>query len=281
MYLAACVPQVRARLGSAFGPLPLAAGLIVSGLAPYLLFALLTGAHRQAALLWLLGLCSIQVFWFLRLPRTWWADIGFIVLFAGIVFSKVFSSIYFFPLNPSKVPASILGDLMWTRLAILAVAWFRGDPGVNLSLWPTAREWRIGLREFLYFMPLGIALGYGLQFFKLRPAPEHLGRFAITALAQLAGFYLFVALREEFLFRGLLLKWFTTWWRDERRALLAVSLLFGLVHLPFRQFPNWKFAILASIAGWFYGRAYQQGGGIRAAMVTHALVVFVWRVFLV
>jgi uncharacterized protein len=51
--------------------------------------------------------------------------------------------------------------------------------------------------------------------------------------------------------------------------------------LWYRQFPNWKFVLLATCAGLFYGRAYIQARSIRAAMVTHALVVTVWKVFLV
>ena len=44
------------------------------------------------------------------------------------------------------------------------------------------------------------------------------------------------------------------------------------MHLPFGRFPNWRFALLAGIAGLFYGRAYAKSGGIRAAMVAHALM---------
>jgi uncharacterized protein len=214
----------------------------------------------------------------LRLPHAWWTDVGFVLLFGGVVLSRLFSSIFFFP---GKVHPSILGDLMWTRTAILAVTWFRGMEGINLSLLPSRREWGIGLRQFAYFLPIGLVLGYALQFAKLRPPPESWGKFALAAIAQMAGIYLHVALREEFVFRGLLLQWYTGWWKNDRLALIVVSLIFGALHLPFRQFPNWKFAILASIAGWFYGRAFQQGKGVRAAMVTHLLVVFVWKVFLV
>jgi hypothetical protein len=39
--------------------------------------------------------------------------------------------------------------------------------------------------------------------------------------------------------------------------------------------------VLATFAGLFYGRAFLQARSIRAAMVTHALVVTVWQVFLV
>jgi membrane protease YdiL (CAAX protease family) len=51
------------------------------------------------------------------------------------------------------------------------------------------------------------------------------------------------------------------------------------VHLPFRQFPNWRFAILAGVAGIFYGLAFLKAKSVRASMVTHALLVTTWRVF--
>ena len=276
-YLAACSPGVRSRLGAYFGPLPLALGMISTAVAPYLVYSLLSGTLRGPALLWLFGIASILTFWYLRLPRVWGTDVGFVLLFGGVVLSRLFSSIFFFP---GKAHPSILGDLMWTRTAILAVTWFRGMEGINLGLIPTRREWAIGIREFAYFLPIGLILGYALDFAKLRPAPESWGKFALGSAAQMVGIYLHVALREEFLFRGLLLQWCARWWRSGRLALIVVSLIFGALHLPFRQFPNWKFAVLASIAGWFYGRAFQQGNGVRAAMVTHSLVVFVWKVFL-
>ncbi len=278
LYIATCSPGVRTRLAASFSALPLALGMIVTAIAPYLVYATLAGTFRGPAFVWLLGIAAIATFWYLRLPHAWWTDVGFLTFFGAIVLSRVFSSIFF---APGKVHASILGELMLTRTAILAAVWFRGMEGINLSLWPSPREWRIGLRQFAYFLPIGLALGYALQFAKFRPAPGNWGKYAIGAAAQAAGIYLHVALREEFLFRGLLLQWCTRWWKDSRLALIGVSLIFGALHLPFRQFPNWRFAILAAIAGWFYGRAFQQGNGVRAAMVTHLLVVFVWKVFLV
>lgn len=277
LYLAACSPGPRAWLANRFGALPLALGMIASAVAPYLIFALLSGTYRQPALIWLLGLSAVSTFWYLRLPLRWWTDVGFVLLFGGVALLKVFNGVFFFP---GKVHPSFLGELMWTRIAILAIFWFRGMDGINLSLWPTAREWRIGLRQFVYFLPIGLALGYVLDFAKPAPIVEP-GKLALKAAANALGIFLFVSVREEFLFRGLLQQWFSRWWKNERLALIVVSVLFGLVHLPFRQYPNWRFAILAAIAGWFYGRAFQLGNGVRAAVVTHFLVVFVWRVFLV
>ena len=86
-----------------------------------------------------------------------------------------------------------------------------------------------------------------------------------------------VALSEELFFRGLLQQWLEEWTGTAWAGLLLASLAFGAVHLGFRQFPNWKFASLAAIAGVFYGIAFRRGGGIRAAMVAHALVVTTWR----
>jgi hypothetical protein len=63
--------------------------------------------------------------------------------------------------------------------------------------------------------------------------------------------------------------------------LLAASLVFGAVHLWFRTFPNWRWAVLAGALGWFCGRARNQAHSIRAGMVTHALAVATWRGFFV
>ncbi|MGA2135939.1 MAG: CPBP family intramembrane glutamic endopeptidase, partial [Bryobacteraceae bacterium] len=90
-----------------------------------------------------------------------------------------------------------------------------------------------------------------------------------------------VALPEEFFFRGLLQQWLTQWTGKPALALVGASILFGAAHLGFRAFPNWKFALAAAVAGWFYGRAYQQAQSIRAGMLTHALVVTLWRAWFV
>jgi membrane protease YdiL (CAAX protease family) len=89
-----------------------------------------------------------------------------------------------------------------------------------------------------------------------------------------------LALWEEFLARGLLLRWIFDWTGRENVSLIVASVIFGLCHLWFRTFPDWKQAIVAGTLGWFCGKAYIEGEGIRAAMVTHALVVTVQKTFL-
>ena len=88
-----------------------------------------------------------------------------------------------------------------------------------------------------------------------------------------------LALGEELFFRGLLQQWMSQWLGSEWNGLFATAAIFGSVHLFYNQFPNWRFALLAAVAGVFYGMAFRTGKGIRAAMVTHALTVTTWKTF--
>jgi membrane protease YdiL (CAAX protease family) len=65
---------------------------------------------------------------------------------------------------------------------------------------------------------------------------------------------------------------------NEALGVLAASMLFGLAHLPFRGFPNWKWVMVTFVLGLFCGLAYAKANSVRASMVTHALVVTTWRV---
>ncbi|MGH9672271.1 MAG: lysostaphin resistance A-like protein, partial [Bryobacteraceae bacterium] len=66
-------------------------------------------------------------------------------------------------------------------------------------------------------------------------------------------------------------------WMGATAGLVLASAAFGAVHLGFRYFPNWKMVVLAAAMGCFCGLAYRATGNIRSAMVTHALVVTVYR----
>ena len=152
----------------------------------------------------------------------------------------------------------------------------RRVPGVGYGFMPSLAEWKIGLRHFVYFLIAGIPLAWATRLVRLGPGMP-LWKIAATFL----GVLWVVALSEEFFFRGLLQQWIGEWTGRPALALAAASILFGAVHLGFRAFPNWKFALAAAVAGWFYGRAYRQAQSIRASMVTHALVVTLWRAFFV
>ncbi len=251
----------------------IAVGLFASAIATYLLYSLPLSCFRWQSLALLALLAALVSAWYLILPRRWYVDVGFLLLMAGVVLSKVFARIYLGP--HEDLPGATLGFLMWIRLGVVAALLFRRMEGVGLGLLPTRREWAVGALHYLYFIPLGILLSRLLKFrtFGWTHLPWWL--IVLTFLAMLW----VVALGEEFFFRGLLLQWLRAWTGQEGLALVVSSVLFGLVHLPFGAFPNWKFAIIAAIAGWFYGRAYLKTGSIRAAMVAHALTNVTWKVF--
>jgi len=91
--------------------------------------------------------------------------------------------------------------------------------------------------------------------------------------------FFFVALPEELYFRGLIQNLL------ERRmgrnsALIAASILFGLSHFNKRTtFFNWRYVILAAVAGFFYGRAWRERKRLFASSITHATVDTVWSVW--
>jgi hypothetical protein len=135
---------------------------------------------------------------------------------------------------------------------------------------------RIGGRELLLYAPVAIALGLSLGFL-------HFHAYVTTAshvvLAWIFTFF-FIAVPEELFFRG--------WMQNllERRlgqrwALLTTSALFGLSHFNKRALHfNWRYVLLAALAGIFYGRAWRQERRVGASAVTHASVDTLWSIWL-
>ena len=248
-----------------------------SALLPYLILSIGAGNFSWTGLFKLTILVVLVVFWFQLLPRRPWVDLAFMVMVVGIFMGKTFPAIY---LNPLGKPAlDILGRLMLARLGITAVLLYRGSGNVNFGFIPGPREWLIGLRCFVILAVFVAPIAFGVGFVTgLNPA------LGLKSVAVAVGTFLLilwsVALYEEFFFRGLLQSAMSGLLRNESAGLVVTSVLFGMSHLPFRGFPNWRMAVVATVAGLIYGKAYQDGKGVRAAMVTHALTVTTWRVLL-
>lgn len=271
-YLVPGFESVRRYLESRFSRVRLAAVMALSGLLPYLIYSLGTGLFRWNGLALVLGIAAGVSFWYVVLRPGGAADIALIVALAAIVLAKVFDPVYESP-APQIKDLDVLGQLMLIRLAALTLLSLRHVKGVGFGFVPRRSEWWIGVRQYLWFLPLGFPLAVGFGVVRWTPGVFD----PLKSVLLFAAFLWVVALSEEFFFRGLLQQWLRDSTGSSRAALLLTSIAFGLVHLPFRGFPNWKFALVAALAGWFYGRAYQQAGSIRASMVTHALVVTTWR----
>jgi membrane protease YdiL (CAAX protease family) len=275
-YIAAGMRQTRERL-ERLSPGRIALAATITAPIPYLIYSLSTGVFAWRSLIEILALAGVASFWFVIAGRRPVTDLAYLGLMAAPVLLKSFPAIYDDPFP--RLQLFVLGLLMWYRTGLVAVLSIRKMEGINFGFVPKRVDWAVGLRNFGYFLPLGLLLGYALDFFRLRTSLGwmQVAVFLVTFVVTLCG----LALAEEFFFRGLLQQVLTRISGRDWIGLLAASVIFGLAHVFKDPFPNWRFVLLATCAGLFYGRAYIQARSIRAAMVTHALVVTVWKVFLV
>jgi len=82
------------------------------------------------------------------------------------------------------------------------------------------------------------------------------------------------ALPEEILFRGFIQNCLMQKFGANTRTLLVAALIFGCAHLnngP-QPLPNWRYMILATIAGAVYGKVFQESSSILASATLHALI---------
>jgi membrane protease YdiL (CAAX protease family) len=92
--------------------------------------------------------------------------------------------------------------------------------------------------------------------------------------------FAFVAVLEETHFRGwlqnLLERRFGRSW-----SLLVTAIVFGLSHFnKGAMYFNWRYVLMASLAGIFYGRAWRQEHRLVASTITHASVDTIWSIWL-
>ena len=276
-YLMPGFPEMR-RAFDRLGGKALRAALLAAGaVIPYLVAASRTGTFRMASFVALLAVVLVAAFWYAWIRPGVWADLLFLALIAAVYLSKLFNQIYGQP--APHVQLAILGQLMWIRLGIMAVFSLRGIPEPRFGFVPSRSEWRIGFLYYLLFLPVGGAIVYLVGFARFHAPAMEWWKVALLAPGMFLAFLWVVALFEEFFFRAFLQRVLGGALKSEIAGLAAASAIFGLAHLPFRHFPNWRFAILGGISGVFYGLAFLKARSVRAGMVTHALVVTTWRLF--
>lgn len=262
-YLAAGFEAARERLAR---PWLLGASMLL----PYLVYSLGTGQFHWSGAAQLAALAVALAWWFPLLPASAATDLAYLGLLAAVILRRFFDPIY--PPPVLRLDVEVLGHLALIHVAAIALLAQRRAEGTGFGFLPTRTDWKVGMLHFLYFVPIGFPLALALKALRFAPG-DPAWKLALT----FAGILWVVALSEEFLFRGLLQQWLERWTSSGALALAISSVLFGAAHLGFRGFPNWRFAIVAAVAGWFYGRAYRCAGSIRASMVTHTLVVTTWR----
>ncbi len=236
--------------------LPLAARMLAPGLlcVPY---ALVAGSYGQFRWSWFALYALLPVVMSLLLYRASLADPeqrggwrDFLIL---AVLGFAVDLRWFEPAWPPRF--GVFNKMLLLDAGIYGFLAIRRLQGVGFDLRLRLADLRIGLREFAIFAPIAIALGWIFTFF-------------------------FIAVPEELFFRG--------WLQNllERRigprwSLAVTAVLFGLSHFNKRAAHfNWRYVVLASLAGIFYGRAWLQQRRVGASAVTHASVDTLWSVWL-
>jgi membrane protease YdiL (CAAX protease family) len=133
-------------------------------------------------------------------------------------------------------------------------------------------DWKSGLRELAFFAPIVLALGMALGFIHFRANSPGLG----SATLRWVGIFFLTAVPEELYFRAWVQNLLER--RVGRRAALVIaSVLFGFSHFNKRSAHfNWRYVLLATIAGIFYGRAWRERRRVPASTITHASVDWIW-----
>jgi membrane protease YdiL (CAAX protease family) len=159
--------------------------------------------------------------------------------------------------------AILLGLVMWTG--------FRSFSGMKYNLPRQARDFWLPLAGFALVAPVLAVVGIALGFIP----PPHWPVQSAGRMASAVGIiYVGTALPEEILFRALIQNLLMQRFGASTRTLLAASLIFGCAHLDNgpQPLPNWRYMILATIAGFAYGKVFQKASTVLSSAGLHMLV---------
>jgi uncharacterized protein len=167
-----------------------------------------------------------------------------------------------------------LATLLALSTAVAAFVLLRRLDGVGYAVaWGRGFTWN-SLLHFAIFASIAIPLGITLGFLRYQPSLERARSSPLTVL----GILFFTAWPEEFLFRGLLQNLLSRATKNQWAGLSLASILFGFSHIFHTPFPNWKYVLLATIAGLFYGHCWMRTRSLLPGALVHALVDVSWHI---
>jgi membrane protease YdiL (CAAX protease family) len=177
----------------------------------------------------------------------------------------------------------LLGYTWWAMVvSVIAVIGWQGyrNADIGFNLVPKFKDLYIALLALIMIMvvtvPIGLASGF-LTF----AIPEKFN--VAKSVAHFIGLFLTVALPEELFFRGLLLRGLEKVSSKKWIPMVVSSLAFGLMHWNNVSGLSTQitYIILATLAGLGYAWAYKKSGNnLLAAILTHTLVDWIWRLVL-
>ena len=245
-------------------------------LLPYLVYALGTGSFSWLGAAKLLAYIFVPTLLLLpdrrhRPAHLGWRDVVAMLALALPVAADWLEGIWTWPFD-----LYIFRPLFCVCVGMYAFAVVRNLEGIGYRLLWRRQDALDGSANFLAFTVFGIPLGMAMSFIHPHFSSASFEQFPLQFFA----IYLTIAIPEELLFRGILQNLLC---RSIRRGptglygLLMASVIFGASHLHHAPVPNWRYGILATLAGVFYGYTYRNRQRISASALTHALVDTAWH----
>ncbi|MGB2628317.1 MAG: type II CAAX endopeptidase family protein [Candidatus Acidiferrum sp.] len=199
-----------------------------------------------------------------------WQD--FLTIISVWAFVKFGPSRYLWSYPDNRL-AYVFTVMVSVNLAIAVFLLSRRTKGVGYSIgW--AKGWTpYVLGSFFLFCCVAIPIGMSVHFIAFAP------QWAAWAslLGRSLGILIFTAWPEELLFRGLLQNLLTRSSKSELAGWWTSSVLFGLSHITNGHYPNWRYVLLATIAGLFYAWTWRKTNSIFASATAHAGVDISWH----
>jgi membrane protease YdiL (CAAX protease family) len=199
-----------------------------------------------------------------------WQD--FVNVVGMWVFVKFGPSHWLWPYPGGKL-AYVMTVLTAVNVALASFSLVRRAKGMGYSIgW--GKRWGLYVPgSLLAFACIAIPLGTGLHFIAFAPQWSKWSTYAGLSLAIL----MFTAWPEELLFRALLQNFLARASKNDLAGWWTASVLFGFSHITNMGFPNWRYVILATLAGLFYGWTWRKTGSIFASALVHAAVDAIWH----
>jgi len=206
-------------------------------------------------------------------PGTWEDYAALLVIWLPVALPVPYRLLYrVFPYPPPLTHT--LAILMALSTAVAAFVLLRRLDGIGYAI-----AWGRGftanfLLHFAVFTAIAIPIGVKMGFLVFDPSFGRARSFPLSVL----GVLFFTAWPEEFLFRGLLQNLLSRALKNQWAGLIVASVIFGFSHIFHAPFPNWKYVLLATIAGLFYGHVWMRTRSLLPGTLVHALVDISWHI---
>jgi membrane protease YdiL (CAAX protease family) len=274
--------RLQGGLGRAFDAVPATIWLVPVGLtAIFMGAAALAGAASGALTLAILAYTSLPVL------MAWVQGPGRIARPSALDFLTML--VFWLPLEFTGWVAGLIPRAAWgflhsvaygvaILLGLILFTAFRRFDGMKVNF---PRGWRdLGMAAVGFLLaapvliPLGVAIGFMPAFHaSTAPVGKMVPAFFIICAA--------TGLPEEILFRSMIQNLLMLRFGATTRTLVVSSLIFGIAHLDNGPHPppNWRYFILATIAGFAYGKVFQRSSSVLSSTLLHGAVDWMKRYF--